>query len=231
MRLSRFEKRVGPKPPNKLKKKVMHMKTPKLILASIALGALTLSASAQPTGSPQDGPPPGRGQGQGQGRHHRMPPPIIAALDANHDGAISADEIANASAALKTLDKNGDGQLTKDEYTPQRPGQPGAPEGRHDGPPNGQGGGDHPKRPVPPVDAALDLNGDGVISADEIAKAPASLLTLDKNNDGQLTREELMPPPPESGNGGPGNGNGQMPPPGEEQGGANNGQRPPPPQQ
>lgn len=44
--------------------------------------------------------------------------PIVMALDANHDGVISADEIANAPAALKTLDKNGDGQLTKDEYLP-----------------------------------------------------------------------------------------------------------------
>ena len=38
------------------------------------------------------------------------------ALDANHDGVISADEIANAPAVLKTLDKNGDGQLTFDIF-------------------------------------------------------------------------------------------------------------------
>jgi hypothetical protein len=40
------------------------------------------------------------------------------ALDANHDGVISAEEIANAGAALLTLDKNGDGQLTPDEIHP-----------------------------------------------------------------------------------------------------------------
>jgi Ca2+-binding EF-hand superfamily protein len=44
--------------------------------------------------------------------------PILAALDANHDGTISAAEIANAPAALKALDKNGDGQLTEDEVRP-----------------------------------------------------------------------------------------------------------------
>jgi len=49
------------------------------------------------------------------------PMPIIKALDTNGDGVISADEIANASAALKTLDTNGDGQLTQDEIRPPCP--------------------------------------------------------------------------------------------------------------
>jgi len=52
--------------------------------------------------------------------------PIVAALDANKDGEIDAAEIANAAAALKTLDKNGDGKLTADEIRPPRgPGGPG----------------------------------------------------------------------------------------------------------
>ena len=45
-----------------------------------------------------------------------------------------------------------------------------------------------------PVMMALDTNGDGILSADEIANASASLLKLDKNGDGQLTMEELRPP-------------------------------------
>jgi len=152
--------------------------------------------------------------------------PIIMALDANHDGVISADEIANAAAALKTLDKNGDGQLTKDEYMPPRPpGRPGDPEegppgGPHDGPPpaDSPNGMNKHKRPVPPVVAALDTNGDGIISADEIAAAPTSLLKLDKNGDGKLTMDELRPPrPPQDGPDGPGDdhgpGDGQRPPP------------------
>ena len=53
-------------------------------------------------------------------------------------------------------------------------------------------GGEH-KRPIPPIIAALDANGDGVIDADEIANASAALKKLDKNGDGKLTRDEIMP--------------------------------------
>ena len=44
--------------------------------------------------------------------------PIFAALDTNHDNALSADEIDSAPAALATLDKNHDGKLTEDEVRP-----------------------------------------------------------------------------------------------------------------
>jgi hypothetical protein len=44
--------------------------------------------------------------------------PVLAALDADHDGEISADEIQNATAALKKLDQNLDGRLTPDELLP-----------------------------------------------------------------------------------------------------------------
>jgi Ca2+-binding EF-hand superfamily protein len=43
----------------------------------------------------------------------------LAALDADHDGAVSASEIKRAAAALVTLDKNNDGKLTLDELLPQ----------------------------------------------------------------------------------------------------------------
>jgi hypothetical protein len=65
-----------------------------------------------------------------------------------------------------------------------------------DRPPGGPGGG---RRPPPPIIEALDLNHDGTISADEIARAPESLKKLDKNGDGQLTPDELRPPRPPSG--------------------------------
>jgi len=48
-------------------------------------------------------------------------------FDTNHDGVISADEIANASAALLKLDQNDDGELTPDELRP--PGLPPPPRG------------------------------------------------------------------------------------------------------
>ncbi len=192
----------------------------------IMLLALVLSLPVGSLLAQNDGPPDGN-RPPGEGRRHRPPPmPLIGALDANHDGVISAEEIANAPAALRTLDKNGDGQLTKDEYMPPPPRPPqdnsgGAQADPQDGPPPGdgpdQGGQGRPHHPVPPIVAALDTNGDGVISADEIANASASLLKLDKNGDGQLTRDEFLPPrpqrPPPEGNGQDGPGNGHRPPP------------------
>jgi hypothetical protein len=77
-------------------------------------------------------------------------PLIVKALDTNGDGVIDAAEIANAPAALKTLDKRGDGRLTPDEYLGKRPGPPRG-EGR-DGNDDGPGGpppGDGPDNPPP----------------------------------------------------------------------------------
>jgi hypothetical protein len=63
---------------------------------------------------------------------------------------------------------------------------------------------------VPPIFAALDLNKDGVIDADEMAKAGESLKALDKNNDGKLTLGELRPQD-SGGRGGPGMNDGNRP--------------------
>ncbi|HSY09374.1 MAG TPA: hypothetical protein VK840_00500 [Candidatus Dormibacteraeota bacterium] len=86
---------------------------------------------------------------------------------------------------MLTLDKNGDGQLTPDEYLPPLPKDAPA---------------DAPRPPTPLIVKALDANGDGVIDSNEIANASAELKTLDKNGDGQLTRDEYLgkrpgPPP------------------------------------
>ena len=53
--------------------------------------------------------------------------------------------------------------------------------------------------PLPPFMTALDKNGDGALSADEIAHAADSLRTLDKNGDGTLSADELRPPRPRGG--------------------------------
>jgi hypothetical protein len=146
-----------------------------------------------------------------------MVPPLIAALDANHDGTISADELANASAAVKSLDKNGDGAVQMEELRPKPPEGAGEhkdgerkgpppggqrPDGEHKGPrPGGQGpdGGKDFHPPIPPALKALDANGDKTISADEIANASAALKKLDKNGDGQLQKEEMRPELPPRG--------------------------------
>lgn len=105
----------------------------------VALGASVWMLTAQDSGNgtPNDpGPPARQGPAGPRGpRHHRPPPPpLFAALDANHDGVIDETEIANASAALKTLDKNGDGKLTMDELRPPFP-PPGEGRGFPPGPP------------------------------------------------------------------------------------------------
>lgn len=53
-----------------------------------------------------------------------MTDPVMLALDANADGALSAAEIANAAASLRALDANQDGKLTRDEFRPLPPAPP-----------------------------------------------------------------------------------------------------------
>jgi hypothetical protein len=111
-----------------------------LVAATLALPAIPLLA--EDAGNPasqrprrgQAGPPHAEGQ--------RPVPPLIAVLDANQDGVLDAQEIANAANALKTLDKNNDGILSLEELHPGRPpgagprglGGPGGPGGRGSGP-------------------------------------------------------------------------------------------------
>lgn len=105
----------------------------KLVTLTISAASLVISASfgfAQ--GDDPHGPP-------GPGGEHRPPPPIIAALDLNHDGVISADEIKKAPESLLKLDKNGDGQLTPDELRPPPPPPPNGNGDQH-------GGGQGPQR-------------------------------------------------------------------------------------
>jgi Ca2+-binding EF-hand superfamily protein len=47
--------------------------------------------------------------------------PILAAVDSNGDGAISADELRNAPASIRKLDKNGDGKITREEAIASAP--------------------------------------------------------------------------------------------------------------
>ncbi|MFN7989644.1 MAG: hypothetical protein U0529_19380 [Thermoanaerobaculia bacterium] len=160
------------------------------IVSSTALFALLLAGSS-PAQPAADGRPP--------------KPLVDLALDTDGDEVLSAAEIANAPAALKKLDTNGDGQLTMDELRPKRPddggpaGGPKAPD--RSGPPPEAG---RPKRPLPPIVAALDADGDGVISAAEIANAAAALRKLDRNRDGKLTPDEYRPPRPDDGVAAPG---------------------------
>lgn len=160
-----------------------------VIVAALVAGGLALGAQEQ---RQRGGPPGPLRDGQ------RPRPPIVSALDANHDGAIDEREIANAAAALKTLDKNGDGTLTEDELRPPRP------EGREPGGPDGRGPDGDRRPPLPPVISALDANHDGLVDAKELGNALAALKTLDKNRDGELSMDEMLPPRPDGPRGGQG---------------------------
>jgi hypothetical protein len=100
---------------------------------------------------------------------------VLKALDLNHDLVISADEIANAPLALRSLDANGDGALDAKECGERFA----APDFMR----------------LNPVLAVLDANHDGLISGSEIGNAAAALKRLDSNHDGRLTAEELLPDP------------------------------------
>lgn len=116
-------------------------------------------------------------QSQPQGRSMRggqptRMDPVLNALDADHDGVISAAEIANASAALLTLDKNGDGQLAPDELRPRQP------------------------TAADRVDHLLDewdTNKDGKLSKEEMPdRMQAQFEAIDTNHDGFADKAELL---------------------------------------
>ncbi len=113
----------------------------------VALGLLVIgcgvAAWAQPPGSPgrggqgrggpERGGPEHGGRGADGPRGERHGPadghpqgshPVMEALDANHDHVISAEEIQAAAVALLKLDKNGDGELSEDEFRPVGPPPP-----------------------------------------------------------------------------------------------------------
>src|SRR5688500_11006025 len=77
------------------------------------------------------------------------------------------------------------------------PGGERRPPGRERGPGGAGGAEGGAMRMRIPLMAALDTNNDNTIDATEIEQASKSLKTLDKNNDGKLTAEELRPARPE----------------------------------
>lgn len=128
---------------------------------------------------------------------------IFERLDANKDGKVAADEVPEDRRegflrAITRIDSDGDKAVTKEEfakvYAIMRGGAD--PTTRPDARPAASGG------PVPLI-RLLDADGNGEISAEELANASKALLKLDRNGDGKLTREELQPPPAGGPEGGP----------------------------
>jgi CotH kinase protein/Lamin Tail Domain/EF hand len=138
-------------------------------------GLITRQLDGQP---PQDGReqgPPGFGQpGFGPPGDFPLPTlPIMAALDRNGDGEISADELDRASEALRGLDKNTDTKLTADEILPQFPGFPGG-FGGPGGGPGGFGGPGGPGGANRELVDQFDKDGDGRLNEAERAAAKAA---------------------------------------------------------
>ncbi len=140
----------------------------------------------------------GRGGGfGGRGGGFGGPNPIMAALDADQDGTLSASEIANAAAALKKLDKNSDGKISGDEMRPQR--GPGGERGGRGGERGGRGGGfgGGPGGPGGGGSFAdrlmeFDENKDGKITASELPERMSRILDrADTNKDGALSKDEI----------------------------------------
>lgn len=149
----------------------------RIVFSLIMILALAALAGAQ------DRRPGQRGDRQGR---MRPPDPIMQGLDADSDGALSASEIAAAAEVLLGMDSDGDGNLTREEFGSRSFGRAG---GRRGGPPGGFGG----MRGMSPVMEALDLDHDGELFEDEVTEAAVSLLTLDDDGNGALSRDELAP--------------------------------------
>jgi Ca2+-binding EF-hand superfamily protein len=117
----------------------------------------------------------------------------FAALDTDHDGTISADEIANAPASLKSLDKNNDGKITEDEVRPM--GGRGGGEGRGGRGEGGRGGEESSALKVDDLVKSLmafDANGDGKLEKSEVPERMQGLFDRgDLNKDGVLTGDEI----------------------------------------
>lgn len=107
--------------------------------------------------------------------------PLFAALDANGDGVIDAEELANAPAALKKLDRNGDGKLTEDEARPAFGGR------------GGPGQGAVNVEEIVARMLQMDKDGDGKLSKEELPERMAGMMERgDVNKDGFLSRDELV---------------------------------------
>lgn len=185
----------------------------RLLSVSLAFAAVVslswLATAQQPGGRGQGGRGPGGPEGQGG-----PPNPIAEAIDVDRDHELSSREIEGATAALKKLDRNGDGKVTRDELRPEggrgpggrggepggRPDQPGGrggePGGRG-GEPGGRGEGRSTGRSSGASEflerlQSFDKNKDGKVTKSELPSRMQSIVDRhDANDDGALDKDEL----------------------------------------
>jgi Ca2+-binding EF-hand superfamily protein len=170
------------------------MKPVKLAAFVLTLTVPALSMAQPPEGDRPDGPPPeGREERNREGGpdgRPRFPNPVLEAIDADKNGELSAEEIANAATALKTLDKNSDGKLDMAETRPNFEGMGRGFGGPPGGPPGGgQGSGSEEmmNRLI-----AMDANKNGKLEKEEVPERMQSMFSrADKNEDGAIDKEEM----------------------------------------
>ena len=185
-------------------------------------------------GGERGGPGGERGGQRGGGDMGRMMQmmPVLAALDADQDGVISKSEIKNAAAALKKLDKNGDGELDAEEMRPTRSeggrgrggAQEGGPGGERGGPGGERGGRSEGAGGMMDRIMSQDKNKDGKLSKDEVDERMLPMFDrLDTNSDGSIEKSEVEAAAARMGGGGSGGRRGGS---GGDQGGGQRPQRP-----
>jgi hypothetical protein len=147
-------------------------------------------------------------EGKGQKPPPPPPPPLVAALDLDRDGRLSAEEIKKAPESLNALDTNGNGRLTEKELAPPKKdgegpkGPPPADGGEPNGPPPADA--DAPQGPPPaegeapqgrpprPKDGDAAKDGEAHQPKPPRPHGPSPLLRiLDKNGDGTLAKKEI----------------------------------------
>jgi Ca2+-binding EF-hand superfamily protein len=129
---------------------------------------------------------------------------MLMAFDANGDGKLGKSEVPERMQGIFDRgDTNKDGVLTADEIRTMARAQAAAARGRggereggregggEGG--RGRGGPEGMMRMMDLIFAALDTNHDNQIDAQEIEGAAAALRTLDKNQDGKITLDEVRP--------------------------------------
>lgn len=114
---------------------------------------------------------------------------MLMRFDANGDGVLDSSEVPGRMQGIFGRgDRNQDGKLTRDEVEALAQAQP---RGSRERPAMGGNGPGGPARD--PLGAAIDADGDGTISASELAAAPAAIAKLDRNGDGVLEADEIRP--------------------------------------
>lgn len=178
------------------------MKNTKMMIFAVAITmCLAATVMAQPPGGQRGGDRGGPGGERGQrgggdmGRMMQMMP-VLAALDADKNGVISKSEINNAAAALRKLDKNGDGELDAEEMRPTRSeggrSRGGAPEGGPGGERGERGGRSSGAGGMMDRLMSQDKNEDGKLSKDEVDERMLPMFDrLDSNSDGSIDKSEI----------------------------------------